>query len=78
VYATPEVREMPHTSRATPPTTPSHVRIRIMDRAACLRPAFLPEARFMRPHGSTPPHRPEQRIARRCGAAERVRPIRST
>lgn len=56
VYATPEVREMPHTSRATPPTTPIHVRIREMDRAGLLRPAFLPEARPMRPHGSTTRH----------------------
>lgn len=56
VYATPEVWEMPHTSRATPATTPIHVRIREMDRAGFLRPAFLPEACFMRPHGSTTRH----------------------
>ena len=55
-YATPEVREMPHTSRATPAATPSHVRIRDKDRAGFLRPAFLPEARLMRLHGSTTRH----------------------
>jgi hypothetical protein len=56
VYATPEVREIPHTSRATPAATTSHVKIRDMDRAGFLRPIFLPEARFMRPHGSTTRH----------------------
>jgi hypothetical protein len=56
VYATPEAREMPHTSRATPAATTSHVRIRDMDRAGFLRPTFLPEARFMSPHGSTTRH----------------------
>ena len=58
VYATPEVREMPHTSSATPPTTPTHMRIRDMARAAVLRPVFLPAPRFMRPNSSTPRHRP--------------------
>ncbi len=56
VYATPDVREMPHTSRATPATTPIQMRTGGMDRAGFLRPAFLPEACFIRPHGSTTRH----------------------
>ena len=79
VYATPEVREMPHTSRATPPTTPIHVRIPDMDRAGFLRAACLPEVRPMRPHGNTTRHsvggkRARQRLAStgRKGAPDRL------
>jgi hypothetical protein len=77
VYATPAVREMPHTSSTTPVATTSHVRVRDMDRAGFLRPVFLPEACFMRPHGTTT-RRSRGGKACACAAAERMRRIRLT
>ena len=79
---------MLHTRRVTPAATPSHVRIRDMDRAGFLRPAFLPEACFMRPHSSTTRHSQGGKLGQQpdlsgppltnCAAEERMRRIRLT